>query len=133
MAKHKKLGRPTVDTPETRRKIEEAAALDASPEEIAFYADISRDSFYEILKKDKVFSDRIAALRQRPILKARQTAVKKLEESYQNAMDYLKRKKKKEFGDSSSVEITTPIPIYGGISIQGHDGDKKDVPAKEED
>jgi hypothetical protein len=76
MAKRKKLGRPTVDTPETRRKIEEVAALDGSVEEIAFYAEISQDSYYEILKRDPKFSERIKALRNRPVLKARQTAIK---------------------------------------------------------
>lgn len=95
-----KAGRPSLDTPEVRSKIEEAAALDASVEEIAFYAGISRDTYYEILKKDPAFSDRITALRQRPILAARQRAVKGVTESYSNAMDYLKRKKKLEFGDS---------------------------------
>ena len=109
-----KVGRPSLDTPDVRSKIEEAAALDASVEEIAFYANISRDTYYEILKKDKEFSDRIEALRQKPILKARQTVVQKMTESYPNAMDYLKRKKKFEFGDN--LDVTTggkefPSPI----------------------
>lgn len=95
-----KVGRPSLDTPEVRGKIEEAAALDASVDEIAFYADISRDCYYDILKKDPEFGDRIAKLRQRPVLAARQRAIKGVTESYGNAMDYLKRKKKLEFGDS---------------------------------
>lgn len=100
-----KLGRPTVDTPETRRKIEEATALDASIQEVCFFADIHKDTYYEIIKKDKVFSDRLEALRNRPVLKARQTVNDKMSESYQNAMDYLKRKKKLEFGDN--VDVTS--------------------------
>ena len=99
-----KRGRPTVDTPETRRKIEEAAAIDASVEEIAFYADISRDSFYEIMKKDKAFSDRVEALRNRPIMKARQTIVKSLEDP-NYAFKYLEKKRKTEFGNA--LDITT--------------------------
>lgn len=101
----KPVGRPSKDTPEVRAKIEEAAALDASVEEIAFYADISRETYYEILKKDPVFSDRIAKLREKPILAARQRVVKGALESYGNAMDYLKRKKRAEFGDN--VDHTT--------------------------
>ena len=97
-------GRPiTVDTPETRQKIEEATALDASIEEVCFYADISRESYYQLIKKDKEFSDRLEALRNRPILKARQTVIAKIGESYANAMDYLKRKKKLEFGENIDV------------------------------
>jgi predicted DNA-binding protein YlxM (UPF0122 family) len=111
MKTRKRIGRPTVDTPDVRRKMEEAAALDASPEEIAFYADISRDSYYEILKRDPTFSDRIQALRQRPILKARQTINEKMAESYANAMDYLKRKRKAEFGEESRLEVKTYKPF----------------------
>ncbi len=101
----KPVGRPSLDTPEVRRKIEEAAALDASPGEIAFYADISRDTYYEILKKDPVFADRITKLREKPVLMARQRVIKGVNESYSNAIDYLKRKKRLEFGDS--VDVTT--------------------------
>lgn len=120
----KKVGRPSLDTPEVRRKIEEAAALDASVEEIAFYADISRDTYYEILKKDPKFSDRVKALRNRPVLLARQTINKKMGESYANAVDYLKRKKRLEFGDN--IDMTTqgkklPTPIYGGVSTDEED------------
>ncbi len=98
-----KVGRPTVDTKETRQKIEEATALDASIEEVCFYADISKDTYYTIIKKDKEFSDRLEALRNRPILLARQTVMKKLGESYSNAMDYLSRKKKAEFSQRSEI------------------------------
>ena len=113
----KKVGRPSVDTPELRQKIEEVTALDASIEEVAFYAGISRETYYQIIKKDKEFSDRLVALRNKPVLKARQTAIQKLGESYQNAMDYLKRKRKFEFGDN--VDITSdhqPLPLLAGKS-----------------
>lgn len=110
-----KVGRPiTVNTPETRQKIEEATALDASIEEVCFYADISKESYYQLIKAEPEFSDRLEALRNRPILKARQTVITKLGESYSNAMDYLKRKRKKEFGDN--VDLTSggdkfPTPL----------------------
>lgn len=106
--KRKRSGRPTVDTKITRQKIEQATALDASIEEVAFYADISKETYYQIIKKDKVFSDRLLALRNRPVLKARETVNQKLGESYSNAMDYLKRKRKLEFGDALTV-ISKPI------------------------
>lgn len=107
-------GRPPVDTPEVRAKIAEAAALDASVEEIAFYADISRESYYQILKRDPEFADRIAKLRQKPILAARQALIRHSTSSYQNAVDFLKRKRRHEFGDN--VDITSggdkmPQPI----------------------
>ena len=100
--KRKKSGRPTSDTPETRQKIEQAAALDASVSEIAFYAGISRETYYQIIKKDKTFSDRIEALRNKPVLKARQTIVQGLSDS-NDAKWYLERKRKKEFSTRSEL------------------------------
>jgi hypothetical protein len=114
------MSRPTKRTPEIIRKIEEVAALDGSVEEMAYYAGVHRDTMYLWLKEDSEFSDRIAELRERPVLKARQTFVKALDEP-EYALKYLERKKKKEF--STRTELTgadgekLPAPIYGGNSI----------------
>ena len=89
-------GRPTVMTPETIAKLEQAFAIDATVEEACSYAEISRDAFYDYLKKEPTFSDRIEDLRNRPILKARQTIVKNLEQP-EGAKWYLERKRKNEF------------------------------------
>lgn len=99
----KKVGRPTKLTPEVRKKIEEAAAWDASVEEICFYADISRFTYYQWIKENPELSNRIEELRNRPVLKARQTAVTKLSETYSNAMDYLSRKRKVEFSPRQEI------------------------------
>jgi predicted DNA-binding protein YlxM (UPF0122 family) len=129
MAKKRKLngeiaksnaGRPSVFTPEVITKLEQAFAIDCSVEEACSYADISRNAFYEWLKANEAFNDRITDLRQRPVLKARQTVVQKLGESYQNGMDYLKRKKKLEFGDA--------IDFTGNLTIsQALDKAEKDL------
>ena len=100
---HKGVGRPTDFTPETINKLEQAFAIDSTVEEACSYAEISRQTFYDWMKKNPQFSDRIEELRQKPLLKARQTVVQKLGESYSNSMDYLKRKRKLEFGDSSDL------------------------------
>lgn len=123
-------GRPiTVDTPETRQKIEEATALDASIEEVCFYANISRESYYQLIKKDKEFSDRLEALRNNPILKARKTITDKLNEP-EHAKWYLERKAKREFSsrneltgaDGKAIEVKTitgmKIIKENGTSIQ---------------
>ena len=47
------VGRPTKLTDEVRRKIEEAAALDATMEEIAFYAGVHRSTLYEWVAENK--------------------------------------------------------------------------------
>ena len=119
-------------------KLEQAFAIDASVEEACSYAEVSRKVYYEYIKRHPEFGDRIAELRQKPVLKARQTAVQKLGESYQNAMDYLKRKRKLEFGDG--VDITSGgekiVPIYGGTSINTlpkNDSERQDTAITQED
>lgn len=97
-----KVGRPTVMTDEVIRKIEEVAALDGSVAEMAYYAGVHVDTVYDHLKKDKEFSDRINALRERPILKARQTVIKSLD-TPEGARWYLQRKKKLEFSERTEI------------------------------
>lgn len=113
----KKVGRPTVMTPEVLAKLEQAFAIDASVEEALSYAECKPDAYYDYLKKNPTFSDRIADLRQRPILAARQRVVKGVTENYQNAMDYLKRKRVEEFGDRVRSEHTGKDG--GAIKIEG--------------
>jgi len=98
----KSVGRPSKMTDEVIRKIEEVAALDGSVEEMAYYAGVHPDTIYAWLKENKVFSDRIKALRERPILKARQTIVKSLENAV-TAQWYLERKKKREFAQRQEI------------------------------
>lgn len=104
-----KAGRPSEFTEEVVKKLEEAFAIDATVEEACYYAHISRQSYYNNVKEGTALFDRFKALRERPVLLARQTAVSKITESYGNAMDYLKRKRKDEFSEQfrSAVDVTT--------------------------
>jgi len=89
-----------------RAKVENLIAvckIDASVEECCSYAGISNDQYKYFYEKHPYFSTIKELCNQLPNIKARQTAVTKLGESYQNAMDYLKRKKKLEFGDSADI------------------------------
>jgi hypothetical protein len=99
-----KGGRPSEMSEEKVKKLEEVFALDGTIEEACFYADISKTTYYNWLEKKPELVDRFEALRQRPILKARQTIVKGLDQP-DNAKWYLSKKKKKEFGDS--VDVTS--------------------------
>lgn len=96
-------GRPTVMTETTLGKLEEAFAYDATIEEACFYADINPDTYYRYVKEHPEFSERVKALRQRPILKARQTVVAALNDA-KNAQWYLERKVKAEFSPRSEIE-----------------------------
>src|SRR5665213_2910296 len=100
-----KVGRPTSMTPDVCRKIEEVAALDGTVEEMAIYGGIHRDTLYAYFKQNPDFSDRIEALRQRPILKARNTVINALSDPH-HAQWYLERKARKEFSPKGEVDLT---------------------------
>lgn len=129
----KKAGRKWFDGKNLQNvlaKLEEATAIDASVEECLYYADIKKDSYYDYLKANPKFAERLAKLREKPVMLARQTAVKRLTESYSNAMDYLKRKRKLEFGDSSEVTIKVPKPI---IDVHRNDSNQESEVSDKED
>ena len=85
-------------------KLKEVAALDGTVEEMCFYAEISKQTYYDWMKKYPKLSDEIEALRNKPVLAARRTVVAKMVDSYSNSMDYLSRKRKTEF--STRTELT---------------------------
>jgi len=91
-------GKYTKLTPETVKKLEEVFAIDGTVEEGCFYAEISRQTYYNWIKENPKMNERFDSLRERPVLKARQEVIKGLN-CYANAMDYLKRKKKLEFSE----------------------------------
>lgn len=90
-------------TPETLSKLEEVFAIGGSDEEACFYAGIGKSTLYNYQKEYPDFVERKEALKERPVLKARQTIVKALDDA-DYAMWYLERKKKKEF--SPRQELT---------------------------
>lgn len=101
MAK-KEVGRPTVMTPEVLAKLDEVFALGGTDGEAIFYADISKDAFYDYQLKTPGYSERKEKLKERPILKARQTIVKGLDQA-DNARWFLERKLKNEFATRSEL------------------------------
>ena len=104
-------------TDEVRLKLEEAAAIDATIEEMAFYANISKQSIYNWMEADPALKERLDALRQRPMMKARQTIVTSLCTT-SGAQWYAERKAKKEFAPRKDFDITPgdkPISILTGL------------------
>lgn len=98
----KKNGRPTVMTDSVVAKLEHAFAIDSTVEEACSYANIGRDAFYDYLKRNPEFNDRITDLRQVPVLKARHTVVASLGDP-SSAKWYLEKKKKLEFGPTIEI------------------------------
>ena len=111
------MARPIVFTKEIVKKLEEIFSLDGSVLEACFYAGITPQTYYNHVKEDagintperKLF-DRFSELRHNPVLKARRTVVKALDNP-KDAQWYLERKRKKEFAEKQehSVEVTSKI------------------------
>lgn len=96
------IGRPTIMTPETISKLEEVFAIGGSDNEACFYADIGKTTLYNYQQEHPEFVERKEALKERPVLKARQTIVKGLDLA-ENARWFLERKLKKEFASRSEL------------------------------
>lgn len=97
-------GRPTVFTPENIQKLEEVFAIDGTVEEACFYAGISKSSYYNLIEKKPEYLERFEALRQRPVLKARETIVKDLANP-EGARWYISKKKRAEFGSNEEMPM----------------------------
>lgn len=97
-----KGGRPPIMTDDTIKKLEEVFALGGSDSEACFYANISKQTLYNYQKEHPEFVDRKEALKEKPILKARQTVVKALDDP-KDAQWFLERKRKEEFSFRQEV------------------------------
>ena len=122
-------GRPTIMTETVLGKLQEAFAYDATIEEACFYADINPDTYYTYAKVNKEFSERVAALRQRPVLAARKKIVSEIETDVNVAKWYLERKRKAEFASRSELTgadgEALPAPIFGGLSVTNNEVDEE--------
>ncbi len=122
------MARPTKKNPEgkqkspkltedTIRKLEEAFSIDASVKEACYYADISTDTFYRWIKKYPKLSYKLERLREKPVLKARQTVVRSLDNP-DYAFKYLERKKKDEFSPRQELTGKDGNPIETSYEIK---------------
>lgn len=99
-------GRPTVITDDVLHKLEEVFALGGTDKEACFYADIAPATLYKYQEKHPEFVERKAALKEKPVLLARQTVVKSLQTDVNSAWKMLERKDP-EMNPKTSVDITS--------------------------
>lgn len=132
--KTKKTGpkQPWKITSEAIQKLEVAFAYDMTDEEACHYADISTSSLYAYQEKNPKFLERKKALKQRPVMKAREEMIKKLSTRKIKTLDkdgnyveidippdskdlrwYLERKRKDEFSGKVIVEHEGDVEIKG--------------------
>lgn len=95
-ASRSNAGRPPAVTPEVLTKLESAFAIGATDIEACLFADILVESLYLYQRKNPEYIKRKEMLKQKPILKARNTVANALNE-VDTAKWYLERKKKDEF------------------------------------
>lgn len=91
-----KIGRPTKLTPAVVSKLEDAFKIGCNTLEACAHAEISRDTYYKFVEKNQEISDRFEEMKQQPVLKARQTVFKNLNNP-KIAWDYLQKSRPEEF------------------------------------
>lgn len=105
-------------TEQTLTLLRQAAAIDCTWAECAFYAGISEKTLYEWFadgEKGKKLREELDALRNKPVLKARQEVVKGLNNNPEFSLKYLERKRKAEFSlrqehtGKDGEKLPTPI------------------------
>lgn len=113
-------GRPTVMNDQTLNKLRDAFLMGCSDREACFYADISLQTLYNYQKDNPEYLEQKAMWKENPILKARNTVYKSLDQD-DMAKWYLERKKRNEFatrqeltgGDKEAaplkIEYVSPI------------------------
>lgn len=113
------MARPRKIDKEILGKLEEAFKIGATDREACYYANINPDTLYEYQKRNPKFTEQKEAWKQNPILKAKHTIYKNLDDK-NTAQWYLERKCKAEFSTQSKLELESK-----GINIVVADEEHK--------
>ena len=106
-----KEGRPTIVTEEVVRKLESILQLGVNDTTACQYAKISRDTFYDHLKNDPHFSDRIQSAKDLVTIAAGQVVTNDIVQNRDvtSAKWWLERKTPDEFGDKKITAVQVNI------------------------
>jgi hypothetical protein len=132
-----KVGRPSVMTDEVLDKLRQAFLIGATKEEACAFANIGYRTLYDYLDKKPEFSQEIEKWQKEPILKAKATIVKNLDDS-KNAQWYLERRAKefkpKQDLTTNDKELPTPLlqGIAGVINVQPHNSSQEVIDTPEQ-
>ena len=123
------MGRPTKMTPETLDKLRQAFLIGATNDEACAFAEIHRDTLYDYMKKNPDYSYLVEQYKETPILKAKATVNKNLDDS-KTAQWYLERRAKefKPKQDLTTNDKDLPTPILNGIegiNVQTNNGSEE--------
>ena len=111
-------GRPTKYAPEVITKLKAAFANSFTVEQACYYAEITKDTYYNWIKRNPQFSDEMDRASHQPMMKAKQVVVGSINSGdVESAKWWLKNKAPDEFGGQ--------IPESVGIHFHMHQGDQK--------
>lgn len=101
----KKIGRPNKIKEEELRKLETAFKMGCTNSEACAHADVPERTFYDYIKANEDFSQKIDKWKKTPILKAKHTIFQNLDDT-RTAQWYLERKCKHEFSTAQEIMNT---------------------------
>jgi hypothetical protein len=131
------MGRPTKMTPETLDKLRQAFLIGATNDEACAFAEIHRDTLYDYMKKNPDYSYLVEQYKETPILKAKATVNKNLDDA-KTAQWYLERRAKefkpKQDLTTNDKELPTPLlqGIAGVINVQPHNSSQEVIDTPEQ-
>jgi hypothetical protein len=116
-----KGGRPWFngkDTREVLAKLEQSAAIASTVKEACYYAEISEDSYYRYMDKHPKFRDKIALMRERPILRARQNLIGAVERGDLGISKwFMERSKPNEYAETIKHQHSGQIDTTAQITL----------------
>ncbi len=127
------MARPTIKTPEIISKLEQAFSLDCTVAEACFQAGIAESTYYDWCKDDIELSERFKTLKNKMVLKARQTLFDNLDDPT-TAKWYLERKRKEEFSMKlHGLPIDEELEEPKSFTIVFNEVDGRDPKRREEE
>jgi hypothetical protein len=98
-------GRPTKMTPETIKKLEDVFMVNGSVVNACFMAGITTNTFYNYLKENPEYSDRIKALREMVALSAKRTLAQGVKEDANLALKTLKNVLPNDYNEKTTQDV----------------------------
>jgi len=126
------IGRPTIMTPETIDKLEQAFMMGCSDLEACLFADIGKTTLYNYQNENTDFVERKEKLKENPILLARTSVIKDMQNSGELALKFLERKKKDEFSMKQDLNIGGQLGNPLHMILESLDGQSADLPSDKE-
>lgn len=104
----KKVGRPTKITPEVLAKLEQAFKVGANDVEACEHAGIDEATLYRYQEKNPTFCEQKVAWKRNPILKAKYTIYKNLDDP--NVAKWLLERRDDDYSNKIKQEVTNKTP-----------------------